>query len=156
MVDYIEAHLDLNLTTGEIAGVAGLSKYHFGKAFSTSTGMTLHSFVLGRRIRQSRVAYEIRPAAGAHCGGGGIFEPESFHNGISGADRVHAGPVQEYAAPLLCFFSSLDLSNNGFGPTQQVPTSRFGESRGSCFQKYGNCGSRHTRGRDDPSEAASR
>lgn len=54
VLDYIETHLDLNLTTGEIARVAGLSKYHFGKAFSTSAGMTLHSFVLARRIRLSR------------------------------------------------------------------------------------------------------
>jgi len=54
VMDYIEACLDLDLTTGEIARVAGLSKYHLGKAFNTSTGMTLHSYVLARRIRQSR------------------------------------------------------------------------------------------------------
>jgi AraC family transcriptional regulator len=54
VIDYIEAYLDLNLTTGEIARVAGLSKYHFGKAFSASTGMTLHSFMLARRMGQSR------------------------------------------------------------------------------------------------------
>jgi AraC family transcriptional regulator len=52
--DYIEAHLDLNLTTGEIARAAGLSKYHLGKVFRTSTGMTLHSYVLARRMRRSR------------------------------------------------------------------------------------------------------
>jgi AraC family transcriptional regulator len=54
LIDYIEAHLDLNLTTGEIARAAGLSKYHLGKAFRTSTGMTLHSYVLARRMRRSR------------------------------------------------------------------------------------------------------
>jgi AraC family transcriptional regulator len=54
VIDYIEASLHLNLTTGELARVAGLSKYHFGKAFSASTGMTLHSFMLARRMGQSR------------------------------------------------------------------------------------------------------
>jgi AraC family transcriptional regulator len=53
-MDYIDASLDRNLTTGDIGRAVGLSKYHFGKAFSTSTGMTLHSFVLARRMRRSR------------------------------------------------------------------------------------------------------
>jgi AraC family transcriptional regulator len=52
--DYIEGNLDYKLTTGEMARIAGLSKYHLGKAFSTSTGMTLHSFVLARRMRKGR------------------------------------------------------------------------------------------------------
>jgi AraC family transcriptional regulator len=54
VVEYIEDHLDFRLTTGEIARIAGLSKYHLGKAFSTSTGMPLHSFVLARRMRKAR------------------------------------------------------------------------------------------------------
>ena len=53
-MDYIDSSLDRNLTTGDIGRAVGLSKYHFGKAFSTSTGMTLHSFVLARRMRRSR------------------------------------------------------------------------------------------------------
>ena len=53
-MDYIDSSLDCNLTTGDIGHAIGLSKYHFGKAFSASTGMTLHSFVLARRIRRSR------------------------------------------------------------------------------------------------------
>jgi AraC family transcriptional regulator len=52
--DYIDTFLDRNLTTDEIGRAVGLSKYHLGKAFSTSTGMTLHSFVLARRMRRSR------------------------------------------------------------------------------------------------------
>jgi AraC family transcriptional regulator len=52
--DYIDSFLDHNLTTDEIGRAVGLSKYHFGKAFSTSTGMTLHTFVLARRMRRSR------------------------------------------------------------------------------------------------------
>ncbi|MGB9147182.1 MAG: AraC family transcriptional regulator [Acidobacteriaceae bacterium] len=54
VIDYIEACLGDTLTTGRISHAVGLSKYHLGKAFNTSTGMTLHSFVLARRMRQSR------------------------------------------------------------------------------------------------------
>jgi AraC family transcriptional regulator len=54
VIDYVEAYLGMSLTTDEIARVAGVSKHHFGKAFSRTTGMTLHNFVLSRRIRQSR------------------------------------------------------------------------------------------------------
>jgi AraC-like DNA-binding protein len=53
-LDYIDACLNLNLSGNNIATMAGLSKYHFGKAFKQSTGMTLHSYVLNRRIRCSR------------------------------------------------------------------------------------------------------
>jgi len=53
-LEYIDEGLNLNLTGNSIATVAGLSKYHFGKAFKQSTGMTLHSYVLSRRMRRSR------------------------------------------------------------------------------------------------------
>jgi len=53
-MDYIDSFLDRNLTTSDIGRAVGLSKYHFGKAFSTSTGTTIHSFVLARRMRRSR------------------------------------------------------------------------------------------------------
>ena len=43
----------MNLTGDVIAGVAALSKYHFGKAFRQSTGVTLHGYVLARRIRRA-------------------------------------------------------------------------------------------------------
>jgi AraC family transcriptional regulator len=52
---YIDEFLDLDLTRENIAAVAGLSKYHFGKAFRHSTGMTVHSYVLARRMRRSQV-----------------------------------------------------------------------------------------------------
>lgn len=54
VMDYIDSHLEVNLKAGEIARVAGLSKYHCGKAFKQSTGMPLHSYVLTRRMDRSR------------------------------------------------------------------------------------------------------
>jgi AraC-like DNA-binding protein len=53
-VEYIDASLDLDLSGNGIAAAAGLSKYHFGKAFKQSTGMTLHSYVLARRMRRAQ------------------------------------------------------------------------------------------------------
>jgi AraC family transcriptional regulator len=53
-MEYIDECLNLSLNGDTIARMAGLSKYHFGKAFKQSTGMTLHSYVLSRRIRHSR------------------------------------------------------------------------------------------------------
>jgi AraC family transcriptional regulator len=49
-LEYIDASLSSGLTGDGIAGIAGLSNYHFGKAFKQSTGMTLHSYVLARRM----------------------------------------------------------------------------------------------------------
>lgn len=54
MLDYIDIYLDSNLTGKAVASVAGLSKYHFGKAFRQSTGMSLHGYVLARRMRRSQ------------------------------------------------------------------------------------------------------
>ena len=54
VIEFIDSHLELNLTAGELARVAGLSKYHFGKAFSASIGMSPHRFMLARRIDRSR------------------------------------------------------------------------------------------------------
>jgi AraC family transcriptional regulator len=54
VLEYVDECLNLDLTGNSIARVAGLSKYHFGKAFRQSTGMTLHGYVLARRMRRSQ------------------------------------------------------------------------------------------------------
>ena len=48
--EFIDLSLEMNLTCDKIAAVAGVSRYHFGKAFKESTGVTLHSYVLARRM----------------------------------------------------------------------------------------------------------
>ena len=52
--EYIHEHLGQDLDSGSIAAVAGLSKYHFGKAFKDAIGMTLHSYVLSQRMRRTQ------------------------------------------------------------------------------------------------------
>ena len=54
VLEYIDESLSLSLTGDDIANVAGLSKYHFGKAFKQSTGITLHGYVLARRMARSQ------------------------------------------------------------------------------------------------------
>jgi AraC family transcriptional regulator len=54
VLEYVDASLDSNLDVGSIARVSGLSKDHFGKAFRQSTGMSLHNYVLARRMKRSQ------------------------------------------------------------------------------------------------------
>lgn len=50
----IEARLDEALTIETMAAEAGLSPFHFARAFRVSTGDSPHRFVLGRRIARAR------------------------------------------------------------------------------------------------------
>lgn len=54
VLDYIEAHLDENLTLAELAGVAGFSLSHFKPLFKQAMGMPAHRFVLERRVERAR------------------------------------------------------------------------------------------------------
>lgn len=53
--DYVEAHLDRNLTLDELAAIAGLSAFHFARAFKAATGHTPHAFVNARRLARARL-----------------------------------------------------------------------------------------------------
>jgi len=72
VLDYVDESLDLDLTGNAIARVAGLSKYHFGKAFRQTTGVTLHGYVLARRMRlaQELLAKSDLPLAGVAAAAG--------------------------------------------------------------------------------------
>jgi AraC-like DNA-binding protein len=51
--EYIEAHLDETIGLETLAGIAGLSKYHFARAFKQSAGMTPHEFLVQCRVRHA-------------------------------------------------------------------------------------------------------
>lgn len=55
VIDYIEAHLDRDLTLAELAEVAGFSLSHFKPLFKQAVGMPVHRFVLERRIERARL-----------------------------------------------------------------------------------------------------
>jgi AraC family transcriptional regulator len=54
VIEYIEAHLENDLTLAELAGVAGFSLSHFKPLFRQATGMPVHRFVLERRVERAR------------------------------------------------------------------------------------------------------
>ena len=54
VVEYIEAHLDEDLTLAELAAVAGFSLSHFKPLFKQAVGIPAHRFVLERRVERAR------------------------------------------------------------------------------------------------------
>ena len=53
LVDYIEAHLNIEPSLSDMALMVGLSPSHCAKKFRQSTGLSLHRFVNRRRILTS-------------------------------------------------------------------------------------------------------
>lgn len=52
--DYIDANLAGPMRISELAGVAGLSEFHFARMFKAARGEAPHSFVMRRRIERAR------------------------------------------------------------------------------------------------------
>jgi AraC family transcriptional regulator len=55
VTDYIEAHVDSELTLDNLAAVAHLSPYHFARMFKISTGMPPHQYVIARRVERAKL-----------------------------------------------------------------------------------------------------
>jgi AraC family transcriptional regulator len=55
VLEYIEAHLDEDLTLAELARVADFSLSHFKPLFRQAMGMPVHRFVLERRVERARL-----------------------------------------------------------------------------------------------------
>jgi len=55
VLDYIEVHLDDDLTLAELATVAGFSLSHFKALFKQAIGQPVHRYVLERRVERARV-----------------------------------------------------------------------------------------------------
>jgi AraC family transcriptional regulator len=53
-LEYIEEHLDSDLTLDDLAAVAHLSPYHFARMFKTSTGLPPHQYVITRRVERAK------------------------------------------------------------------------------------------------------
>jgi AraC family transcriptional regulator len=54
VIDYIETHLDHDVSLAQLAQVAGFSVSHFKQLFTQATGMPVHRFVLARRVERAR------------------------------------------------------------------------------------------------------
>lgn len=52
-IDFVELHLDSNITTEQVAREAGLSQWHFQRIFKATTNETLKSYIRARRLARS-------------------------------------------------------------------------------------------------------
>jgi len=50
VVDYIESHLDDELTLDKIADALNYSKFYVARAFNEETGSTVYKYIQGRRL----------------------------------------------------------------------------------------------------------
>lgn len=54
ITDYIEGNLDADIRLSDLANIAGLSAFHFGRVFKQATGISPYHFLRDRRIERSR------------------------------------------------------------------------------------------------------
>lgn len=54
LTDYIEAHLDAQITLPDLAAIAGLSEFHLQRMFRISCGVSPHGWVLHRRLDRAK------------------------------------------------------------------------------------------------------
>jgi AraC family transcriptional regulator len=54
VIEYIEEHLDADLTLEQMAAPAYLSPCHFARRFKATTGLPPHQYVLARRVERAR------------------------------------------------------------------------------------------------------
>lgn len=52
--EFIETHLEDNISIQALAAAAGLSMYHFARAFKQSEGVSPHHYVMRRRVRRAQ------------------------------------------------------------------------------------------------------
>lgn len=61
MIDYIHEHLAQDLKLDEIAAIAQISPYHFSRLFKQSMGVTLHQYILQRRVEEAKYLLQHSP-----------------------------------------------------------------------------------------------
>jgi AraC family transcriptional regulator len=54
VIDFVEANLDGRLSLGSLASVAGVSCSHLQRGFKSSKGLTVHRYVMSRRVERAR------------------------------------------------------------------------------------------------------
>jgi AraC family transcriptional regulator len=58
LVEYIDAHLDEDVSLKDLANIANLSHYHFSRSFKRSFGEPPHHYLNGRRIERAKALLE--------------------------------------------------------------------------------------------------
>ena len=52
--EYVEAHLDRNMSLSELADTAAMSPYYFARLYKQATGISPHQYVIQRRIERAK------------------------------------------------------------------------------------------------------
>jgi AraC family transcriptional regulator len=52
--DYVDAHLGEKVSNAMLAAIAGVSMFHFVRAFKQSEGLTPHRYVIRRRVERTK------------------------------------------------------------------------------------------------------
>ncbi|WKA30142.1 AraC family transcriptional regulator [Bradyrhizobium roseum] len=96
---YIESHLAEPLTLDDVAGVAGVSRFHLVRAFATATGFSVMRYVRARRLTRAAQAL----AAGAPDILSLALEADySSHEAFTRAFRDHFGVTPEAVRAATC------------------------------------------------------
>lgn len=75
---FVERELACSISTADMAAVAGMSMFHFSRAFADETGTTPHRYVLGRRLARAMTALER----------GSVLEEAAFDCGFANASHL--------------------------------------------------------------------
>jgi len=96
---YIESHLAEPLTLDDVAGVAGVSRFHLVRAFATATGISVMRYVRARRLSKAAQAL----AAGAPDILSLALEADyGSHEAFTRAFRDHFGVTPEMVRAATC------------------------------------------------------
>ena len=96
---YIESHLAAPLTLDDVAGVAGVSRFHLVRAFATATGFSVMRYVRARRLSKAAQAL----AAGAPDILSLALDADySSHEAFTRAFRDHFGVTPEMVRATTC------------------------------------------------------
>src|SRR5712675_288793 len=96
---YIESHLAEELSLDEIAGVAGISRFHMVRAFAAATGCSVMRYVRARRLTEAARAL----AAGApNILSLALDADYGSHEAFTRAFRDHFGVTPEAVRATTC------------------------------------------------------
>jgi AraC family transcriptional regulator len=106
VVDYIEDHLEEEISLQELADVAQLSRFHFALAFKHSFGTPPHRYHMSRRMERAKTLLEVPARSVTEVGMMlGFAETSSFTTsfrravGITPSDRPGRSSVHRNSEP---------------------------------------------------------
>ena len=88
---FVEANLERTIHLSDLAARAGLSLYHFARAFKMSAGMTPRAFVEQRRIERARQLIDQSDHSLADIAVESGFGTQSRDDDVQAPNRLHAG-----------------------------------------------------------------